>query len=113
MDLEQAMMQISMYDSVRGERKYKKYVFLWKEKGLAIFHHQESGWVINHFNSGKSVLRNIPTKTIACEYMERLCELVEDWTFTLEEHDAGPDRAEIGSRVRDLQAEIMVIRANR
>lgn len=102
--LEQAVMMLSLYDNVQGKRRVKKIVFLWKAKGLCVHKGEVAKyWKVSHFCSGKSILHNILSKDSAINYMMKLIEIVEEWTFTYEELKASPDRHVIQEKVKKLQ----------
>lgn len=103
--LEQAMMQISVYDSINRKRRFKKYVFLWKEKGLCL-HQDGKLWIISHYQSGKRVLSNLLSRSEAIAYMMELDKIVDDWLFTQEELTESGVSEELGRKVKDLQCKI-------
>jgi len=111
MILQQAMMRLSKTEN-GVQTKINKLVMLWKEVGLCVhksaYITNGTGYVISHFNSGKSILRNIKTKQQAEEYLVKLQEVCLDWTFTLGQWEgiSNEDRAEMGKKVRVLQDEI-------
>ncbi len=113
--LEQATMKLSKMGVVTEGLPVKvpKMVLLWKKVGLAIHRSEYIGdrglWIISHFNSGRAVLKYIKTKEQAVEYLRRLCEILEDWTFTEEEWNARTDESkkEVKKQMTDFQKETL------
>jgi ArsR family metal-binding transcriptional regulator len=113
MILQQAMMKMSKtVDGVQGSTN--KLVMLWKEIGLCVHKSAYSvngaGYVISHFNSGKIVLSRIKTKEQVEDYLQKLIDVIKDWTFTLLQYEGIPDdnKKQIKVQVDALQQEIFV-----
>jgi len=112
MILQQTTMQMSkMIKGVDGHAS--KLVLLWVEVGLCIhksaYAANGNGYTISHFNSGKIILSNIPTRQKAEVYMQKLAEILEDWRFTLKEWENYPpiDKTMIKEEVDKLKHEIL------
>lgn len=112
MILQQATMKLSKTENGK-ETKVNKLVMLWEEVGLCYhinaYAMNGPGYIIAHFNSGKIVLKYIQTKEQAQEYMQRLTEVIQDWTFTLGEYNGilDEDKKLIKIQVDILQQEIL------
>lgn len=115
MVLEQATMRLSKMGVVTQgpPEKVLKFVLLWREVGLAIhqgiFVSDRNLWTISHFRSGRSIVKYIKTKGLAIEYLQRLYDILKDWTFTEEEWNTQADetRKELKEAVDKIQQEVL------
>jgi hypothetical protein len=113
MILKQATMQLVKPGVMRpGKLHVKKLVKLWEKVGLCYHHNIDDKTVYNisHFNSGRSVLKNIKTSILCTEYMRRLFDILGDWTFTEEQWNSGNIPQELKNSIKvevdELQREI-------
>jgi hypothetical protein len=111
-------MSMSVSDK-KGKKLVEKIVMLWEEVGLC-YHKgayrgkfEKETYVISHFKSGYSILRNMRGAEVAKQYMQKLHdEVLQDWTFTLQEWDSEENkdiRSELKVLVDKLQQEIMEV----
>jgi len=113
MIIKQAMMKMSKtVDGVQGSTN--KLVLLWEKVGLCVHRSPYTidgiGYVISHFNSGRSMLRHIKSKEQAYECMRRIYdEILPDWTFTEEEWNqySNEEKHKIKEKIDVLQKEIL------
>lgn len=115
MVLEQATMQLSRMGEVTKiiPQRVPKLVLLWKKIGLAIHRSSYIGdmgsWTISHYNSGRSVVKYIRTKEQAVECLQKLYDILEDWTFTEEEWNAQENQTkqDIKMCIDELQQKVL------
>lgn len=114
MVLHQTTMRISSSNE-KDEWTKPKFVMLWKEVGLCIHKGEHirdgSGYIISHYNSGKSILKHIKTRLLAKQYLQRIYdEVMEDWTFTLEgwKQVSDEDKKKLKILLDKIQKEILM-----
>lgn len=96
-----------MEDLTKKVVSHKKIeVEVWSTVGLSLHKDEKfiKQWVISHHKSGRRVLKDIPTRKMAIEYMIRLRK-VADWNMSLQE--LMKDRARLEKQVKAMQKEIV------